>query len=241
VLIRQFKQNLSSSGAYLKQKKEEQKMFNSKTLSSLIFSLLSVSSFAFAQYGMPDFTNMDLSAYMQDQYNMTTNMLNSSMYDIMQQRGPEIQAAYQQCLASGSYCGSFDEYALNYVTTNGFTDGGAWARQNQTNIANEQAAWNNVQIAQQGYQNAYGNYTGNYSQNMNEAGNVMMGNSTWTDPTTGANYTLPYLNMQPGQSFYDNATGYYFQYNPYNQQNGQYYMSPDGYTWQPMNPWQAGQ
>ncbi|MCA9840277.1 MAG: hypothetical protein KC422_25425 [Trueperaceae bacterium] len=216
-------------------------MFNLKTLNSLIFSLVAVSSFAFAQYGMPDFSNFDFTGYMNNQVAIGQASLQSMMAQIMQQRGPEIQAAYQQCLTSGAYCGSFDEYALNYVTTNGFTDGGAWARQNQINIANEQNAWNNVQIAQQGYQNAYGNYTGNYSQNMTEAGNVMMGNSTWTDPYTGANYTLPYLNMQAGQSFYDNASGYFFQYNPYNEQNGQYYMSPDGYTWQPMNPWQAGQ
>lgn len=216
-------------------------MPNLNALRKLLFSLILGSSFAFSQYGMPDFSTMDLGAYMQAQYSMTSQILDTTMYSIVQQRGPEIQAAYQQCLTSGAYCGSFDEYALNYVTTNGFSDGGAWARQNQINIANEQNAWNNVQIAQQGYQNAYGNYTGNYSQNMTEAGNVMMGNSTWTDPYTGANYTLPYLNMQPGQSFYDSASGYYFQYNPYNQQNGQYYLSRDGYTWQPMNPWQAGQ
>jgi hypothetical protein len=212
-----------------------------KTLAALITSLVALSSLASAQWGMPDLTNIDLNAYAQQQYDLTTNNLNGYMQNVMQQRGPEIQAAYQQCQYSGGYCGSFEEYALNYVSTNGFTDGGAWAATQRGMQQREYAAWQGVQQAEANSANAINGWNDNYYQNSSEMGNVITGSSTWVDPMTGTNYTLPYTGVQPGQSWYDSASGYYFQYNPYNQQNGQYYMSQDGYYYQPMNPWQAGQ
>ncbi len=211
-------------------------MFKFRNFIALVSLVLSLAGFASAQYGMPDLTGIDLNAVLAAQMQQTQGALNGVMYDAMQQRGPEIQAAYQQCLYSGSYCGSFDEYALNYVTTNGFTDGGAWAKQNQTNIANEQTAWQGVQNAEQGYRDAYGNYTGNFSQNMGEAGNVLMGNNTWTNPQTGGNYTLPYT-WQPGT--YNSYNGYTYYVDP----SGTYYqVDPNNAGWMyQLNPWQAGQ
>lgn len=206
----------------------------SKTLTALMISLLAIVS---AQY--MDFTNLDLSGYMQQQYDMTTNMINGQMGSIMQQRGPEIQAAYQQCLYSGYYCGSFEDYALNYVSTNGFTDGGAWARTQRGMQQQEWEAWGGVRAAEANSANAINTWNGNFIENSGEMGNVIAGNSTWVDPYTGANYTLPYTGVQPGQSWYDQASGLYFMYNPFNQQNGQYYFSQDGSYYQPMYPWQA--
>jgi hypothetical protein len=133
-------------------------MFRTRLLTALVTSLF-VLNLASAQY---DFTSLDLNAVLAAQMQQTQMGINGVMYDAMQQRGPEIQAAYQQCLYTGGYCGSFDEFALNYVTTNGFSDGGAWARQNQANIAAEQQTWQGVQQAQQNYQDAYGQYTGNF-------------------------------------------------------------------------------
>jgi hypothetical protein len=210
-----------------------------KKVAAFTLSFLAFISIASAQY--MDFTGVDLNAYAQQGYDTYTGMINNSMAGIMQQRGPEIEAAYQQCLNSGSYCGSFDEYALNYVSTNSFTDGGAWAATQRGMQQNEYEAWQGVQQAEWDSANAINNWNGNYYENSNEMGNVMVGNSTWVDPYTGANHTLPYTGVQPGQSWYDQASGLYFKYNPYNQQDGQYYVSQDGSYYQPMNPWQAGQ
>jgi hypothetical protein len=201
-------------------------MFSSslKTLTTIITSLIIFTSFASAQWGIPDLTGIDLNAVLAGQMQQTQGALNGVMYDAMQQRGPEIQSAYNACLQSGQYCGSFDEYALNYVSTNGFTDGGAWAKQNQTNIANEQNAWQGVQAAEQGYRDAYGNYTGGFSENMNEAGTILMGNATYYTQGGSAqgSTVLPYgwqansYNTYNGQSYYVDYSGQYYQIDPNN-------------------------
>jgi hypothetical protein len=192
-----------------------------KTLTAILTSLFVFIGLASAQ----DFTGIDLNAVLAGQMQQTQYALDGVMQNAMQQRGPEIQAAYQQCLYSAGYCGSFEEYALNYVSTNGFTDGGAWARQNQANLAAEQQAWQGVQNAQQGYQDAYGNYTGNFSENMNESGNILMGNATYTGPQDfgyQGSDVLPYgwqpesYNTYNGQQFYVNNSGQYYWVDPNN-------------------------
>jgi hypothetical protein len=194
---------------------------SNKTLAALVISLFILTGFSSAQY-LPDFTGIDLNAVLAGQMQQTQGALDGVMQNAMQQRGPEIQAAYQQCQYSGGYCGSFEEYALNYVSTNGFTDGGAWARQNQVNVANEQNAWQGVQNAQQGYRDAYGNYTGNFSETMNESGNVLMGNETYDGIQEYGSQVLPYgwqansYNTYNGQNYYVDDSGQYYQIDPNN-------------------------
>ncbi len=211
----------------------------SKTLTALISSLFILAGSASAQWGMPDFTNFDFRTYMQQEYDTTTSMIQQQMQTILQQRGPEIWAAYQRCMYSGYYCGSFEDYALNYVSTNGFTDGGAWARTQSHMRQKEQDLWWGVQDAERQRAESLNTWNSNYRHNQGELGNHLGSGSTWVNPYTGMNHTLPYTNVQPGQGWYDSSSGYYFLYNPYNQQNGQYYISRDGNSWQPMNPWQA--
>lgn len=214
----------------------------SKLRMGLISSLLVLFSTAAAQWGwgMPDFSNFDLNGYMQQQYDMTTALINDQMAAILQQRGPEIQAAYQNCLNSGRYCGrSFEEYALEYVSTSGFTDGGTWARTQQGMQQKEQQAWLGLQAAEQNSSAAINGWNNNYYQNHWELGNHLGGSSTWTNPATNMNHTLPYMGIQPGQNWYDSASGYHFMYNPYQEASGPYYTSPNGQYYQPMNPWQA--
>ncbi len=192
-----------------------------KTLTATLSSLFVFIGLASAQ----DFTGIDLNAVLAGQMQQTQYALDGVMQSAMQQRGPEIQAAYQQCLYTGGYCGSFEEYALNYVSTNGFTDGGAWAKQNQANIAAEQQAWQGVQNAQQGYQDAYGNYVGGFSENMNESGNILMGNATYTGPQDfgyQGSEVLPFgwqpesYNTYNGQQYYVDNSGQYYWVDPNN-------------------------
>jgi hypothetical protein len=211
-------------------------MFSTKRLAALVISLLALSGLASAQWGMPDFSGVDFNAIVAAQSAETQTQINAIMGQAMQQRGPEIQAAYQQCLYSGGYCGSFEEYALNYVTTNGFTDGGAWARQNQANIAAEQQAWQGVQQAEANSAAAIQGLNNNYAQNQWEAGNVLYGNSTWTNSYDNTNHTVPY-NWQPDTYNTYNGQNYYVDY------AGQYFwVDPNNTGWMyPLNPWQAGQ
>ena len=76
-----------------------------KTLAALIISLFALTGLASAQYNMPDLTGIDLNAVLAGQMQETQYALDGVMQNAMQQRGPEMQAAYQQCLYSGGYCG----------------------------------------------------------------------------------------------------------------------------------------
>lgn len=208
-----------------------------KALTTLVTSYLAFSGASLAQYGSGymDFSNFDFSAYMQEQYTMTTANINNLMYEALQQRGPEIQAAYQRCLSSGYYCGSFEDYALNYVSTNGFTDGGAWAATQRGMQAKEHEAWQGVQAAEANSAAAINGWNTNYYENQAEMGNVLQGNNTWVNPSSGYNYQLPHT-LEPNSYYLDPSSQQQFWYDPY----GQYYvLSPDGAWWLPLNPWQA--
>jgi hypothetical protein len=210
---------------------------HSKRLAVLALSLLALSGLALAQWGMPDFSGVDFNAIVAAQSAETQAQINAIMGQAMQQRGPEIWAAYNQCLQTAGYCGrSFDEFALEYVSTNGFTDGGAWARQQQINTENLGRAWQGVQQAEANSAAAIQGLNNNYAQNQWEAGNVLYGNSTWTNPLDNTNHTVPYTwqpntyNTYSGQTYYVDYTGQYFLVDPNN----------TGWMY-PLNPWQAGQ
>jgi hypothetical protein len=177
--------------------------------------------------------------------NQGQQQVDASVQQAMQD--PNIQLRYQQYQQDAQQQGiqsyDFYTYTYYYLATQGFSQQGiaAWQANETANNAKVQDAYQGYQGAVESYKNTVAEGQQHVYENQWEMGNVIVGNSTWTDPSTGTPYTLPYLGVQPGQSWYDSVSGYYFMYNPYNQQNGQYYISPDGQYYQPMNPWQAGQ
>ncbi len=201
----------------------------SKILAALATSLLAIAGFASAQYGMPDFSGVDFNAIVAAQSAQTQADINAIMGQALQQRGPEIQAAYQQCLQAGYYCGrSFEEYALEYVSTNGFSDGGAWARQQQANAAALGQAWRGVQAAEAASAAAISGLNGSFIANSQEMGNVIVGNATYYGPQGSA--VLPY-GWQPNAYYQHQGQSYYVDY------SGQYYwVDPNNSGWMyPIN------
>lgn len=167
---------------------------------------------AFAQvdwYGLVNAQAAEQQAYVQ-----------GIMQQALQQRGPEIQAAYQQHLQAGGYPVTFEEFAYWFVATNGFTDGGAFARQGQANIAAEQAAWQGVQAAEANSAAAIAGLNGNFVANSQEMGNVIVGNASYYGPTGSA--VLPYgwqpqsYNSYNGQTYYVDHVGQYYWIDPNN-------------------------
>jgi hypothetical protein len=196
-----------------------------KTLAALSTSFLALTGFASAQWGMPDFTTMDISgiyntwaAGQNAQMDYQTQHLISQVY-----QDPRFQAMYQQYLASGGTA-SAEQYAYSYAATGGFTPQGMQNYQNSEamSAAKIQGAWQDYQTSVQGYRDAYGNYTGGFASNMNEAGNSLGGNATYYDAQ--GSEVLPY-GWQPDS------------YNSYNNQN--YYVDYSGqYYWiDPSNGW----
>ena len=98
-----------------------------------------------------------------------------------------------------------------YAATGGFTQQGM-AYFNATearNNANEQAALNRYRQAQAERAQAQADLWAGYHRNNAEVGNLLRGNSTYTNPNTGSNYVLPHT-LQAGQTYRDNA-GNFFQ------------------------------
>lgn len=216
---------------------------------------------AAAQYANDYWSNLmgslDSSVFMYDQsIQMHMQQLNQIVGQGDQQvdalvhqamQDPSLQLRYQQYVQQAQQQGTqvldFYTYTYYYLATNGFSQQGvaAWQAGEAANNAKVQQAYQGYQAAVENYRNTFAEGQRQTFENNWEMGNVIAGNSTWTNPSTGQNYTLPYAGVEPGQSWYDPNSGMYFWYNPYNQQNGPYYISPDGQYYYPMNPWQAGQ
>jgi hypothetical protein len=229
-----------------------------KTWAIMISGFLSLAA---AQYGNDYWSNLmgslDSSVFMYDQsiqqHMQQLNQIvtqgdkhvDASVHQAMQD--PNVQLRYQQYVQQSQQQGNqpydFYSYTYYYLATNGFSQQGvaAWQASETANNAKVQEAYRGYQGAVENYRNAVAEGQQQFYENHWEMGNVVAGNSTWTDPATGASYTLPYTDVQPGQSWYDAGSGMYFWYNPDNLQNGPYYISPDGQYYYPMNPWQAVQ
>jgi hypothetical protein len=203
-----------------------------KRLTALVTSLYAFLGIASAQY--MDFTGMDIS----QMYNQWATQQNAQMdyqtqYIIQQVfQDPRFQSMYQQYVASGGTA-SAEQYAYSYAATGGFTPQGMQIYQNSEALsaAKIQNAWNGYLGAVEGYRDAYGNYTGGFSENMNEAGNTLMGNSTYVDPGTGSSYVLPHT-WQPENYYTHNGQDYYVDY------AGQYFwVDPNNTGWMyPLYP-----
>jgi len=142
---------------------------------------------------------------------------------------PRVQAAYRQHLEQGGRY-TREQFAYMYAATGGFTPQGI-AYFNATearNNANEQAALNRLRQAQAERAQAQANLWAGYHRNNAEVGNLLQGNSTYTNPNTGSNYVLPHT-LQAGQTYRDNA-GNYFQTDA----RGNKYIYTNGW-WLPLN------
>jgi hypothetical protein len=198
-------------------------VFMFKQFTAALTGLLGMAGLASGQY--MGFTGLDITSM----YNSWAAGQNAAMdYQTQQIIGqvyqdPRFQSMYQQYLASGGTA-SREHYAYSYAATGGFTPQGMQIYQNSEmmSAAKIQTAWQGYQNAVQGYRDAYGNYTGGFSNNMNEAGNTLMGNSTYVNPNTGSSYVLPHTwqrqsyYMHNGQTYYVDHAEQYFWVDPNN-------------------------
>ena len=192
-----------------------------KALAPLLLGLVGPAGIAAAQ----DFTGMDITGMYNNWAAQQNSQMNQQTQQIIGQvlQDPRFQSMYQQYSASGGTA-SAEQYAYSYAATGGFTPRGMQNYQNSeaASAAKIQNAWRGYQNATQGYRDAYGNYTGGYSANQNEAGNTLMGNSTFVEPGTGSNFVLPHTwqansyNTYNGQTYYVDQVGQYFWVDPNN-------------------------
>lgn len=168
-----------------------------------------------------NFLGMDLSrmnqAWAAGQNAQMGGQLQSAMQAVF--NDPRAVAAYRAGLCGHGL--TPEQFAYKYMATGGCTPEG-YARYNRTTTE----IGRNEGVARDGYyrsidrsRDAYGAYAGGYAANQQEIGRVMTGSQTYVDPGTGRNLQLGYL--QPGQRYYDNATGRTYAMAP----NGQYYVT----------------
>lgn len=152
---------------------------------------------------------------MQQAQSLVNQGVNNTMGD------PQVQAMYQQALQNG-YQGSFQQFAFEYNATGGFTQQGVqqWHQLNNNLAQQEMNAWHGHQQAQQNAQNAIQGWQQSYADGQNEAGNVLQGNATYTNPHTGQQALLPYFHDTP----------------PHADQNGNPYVMDQNGNWWGMGP-----
>lgn len=143
---------------------------------------------------------------------------------------PRCQAMYQQHLAGGGRL-TFEQFAWQYAATAGFTpDGIARFRAGEaSNQQREHAAWQAYREAEQQRGEAQQANMDGYARNQREAGRVMRGDSSWVDPTTGAQRAVSYLG--PNDAV-DPGTGQRF----HRDDTGRYYAQGADGLWYPMQP-----
>lgn len=166
-----------------------------------------------------DFTQMDITQMYGDwaagqNYQMQgiqDNIVSSNM------NNPQVIAMYNQAVASG-FTGSLEQYAYNYAATGGFQNVQGYYNTSNSIVNAEKNAWAGYQGAVTNYNNAYAGYTGGFSNNMNEAGNGLMGNSTYYGYGNGQ--VLPHTwqadsyNSYQGNQYYVDQSGTYWMADP---------------------------
>jgi hypothetical protein len=144
---------------------------------------------------------------------------------IVQQKmqDPAVQEAYRQHVsranASGMQPWNFETFAYNYAATGGFSAQGvaAWQQNEAANNARVMESWRGLQDAQAARAAAQADNAASFSRNQNEAGNQLMGNSTFTSPN-GFSSVLPHtwqrntVNVHQGNTYYVDEGGRYYAY-----------------------------
>lgn len=198
-----------------------------------ILALATISSLFVAQNAFAQATSYDqmFNASMQNFNNLNSQIefaqqgvINRSMAN------PQVQAMYRQHQAQGGRM-SPQEFAYWHAATRGFsTEGMRQFRQNEANNqAGEMNAWRGWQAAQQNRAAAQTNYMNSYQANNTEFGNMLNGNSTYTNPYTGQPQVLPHT--QQNNSYYRDTAGNVY----YRDGTGNYHMSKGNGYWSQMN------
>jgi hypothetical protein len=167
-----------------------------------------------------DFTQMDITGAYNNWAAGQNYQMQSGLNDIISQnmQNPQVIAMYNQSVASGQFSGSLEQFAYNYAATGGFQNVQGYYNTSNDIVNKEKNAWAGYQGAVTNYNNAYGAYTGGFSNNMTEAGNGLMGNSTYYGYGNGQ--TLPHTwgydtyNSYQGNSYYVDQSGNYWMADP---------------------------
>lgn len=168
--------------------------------------------------------NRQRMAQMQAMQQMEAQIVQAAMQD------PVCQQHYRQHLAQGGQQ-PWANFAYLCAATNRFDPQGIrefrmMESQNQSAEAQRLAA---LRLAERYRGQAQAGLAQGYAENQREAGNVMQGNSTWTDPRTGQQVVLPYVGSTVSQN---QATGQVYARDP---QGRQYVLGSDG-LWYAMQP-----
>jgi hypothetical protein len=153
----------------------------------------------------------------------TNSIVNRNLND------PRVQAAYRQHQAHGGRS-TPQQFAYWYAATAGGTPQGIanfQAAETQNRI-NERNALNGLRQAEEARGRAQAGYAAGFQKNNAEFGNLLMGNSTYTNPNTHSNYVLPHT--VPAGHPYRDSVGNYFQTDT----RGNQYIYNNG-RWYPLN------
>ena len=146
---------------------------------------------------------------------------------------PQVRAAYQQHLAQAAQSGrrpmDFPTYTYNYVYTRGFSAAGmAHVRNVEAgNQARELSALQGLRAAQANRGAAQMGQSASFFNNQREAGNQLMGNSTFT-AGNGGQTVLPH-------TWQANTTHTYQGNNYHVDQSGQYWVANANGYWYPLS------
>ncbi len=174
-------------------------------------------------YGaMVDGVNRQRQAQMMQMQQAEAQITQGAMQD------PACQNAYRSHQAQGGRQ-PWPSFAFLCAATNRFDPEGirqfrAMEAQNQSAEARRMGA---LRLAERNRGAAQAGLAEGYRENQREAGRVMGGTSTWTDPRTGQRIALPYMGSSVSQ---DPATGQIYARDP---QGRQYALGRDG-AWYPM-------
>jgi hypothetical protein len=141
---------------------------------------------------------------------------------------PGCQALYRRHLAQGGRT-PWPSFAFQCVATNRFDPAATrdFVANERRNQRAEGEAVAGLRQAERERGAAIGHWGTGYRERQAEAGRVMRGQSTWTDPRSGQTVVLPYLG---GPVSRDPATGQFYGRDP---QGRQYALGRDG-MWYPL-------
>ncbi|MEO3474927.1 hypothetical protein AAFN86_23915 [Roseomonas sp. CAU 1739] len=176
-------------------------------------------------YGaMADQVNRDRAAQMQQMQQAEQQIIQQAMQD------PICQQYYAQHRAQGGQT-PWPTFAYQCAATNRFSREGiqAFRRNESQNQRAEQDRLAGLREAERQRGLAQGQWDDGYGRNQGEAGRVMQGQGTWTDPRTGQQQVLPYMG---GSITQDPRTGQIYGRDA---QGRQFVQGQDG-LWYPMQP-----
>jgi hypothetical protein len=143
---------------------------------------------------------------------------------------PNCAAVYRQHQAQGGTL-SYADFAYQYAATGGFTPEGIarYRGVEADNQRRERDAWNGYRGAQDARAAAQQAWSDGYAHDQGEAGEVLRGNTSWNDPTTGETRALSYTGAN---AYTDPQSGRQYR----RDDSGRYYVQGQDGLWYPMTP-----